>query len=382
MKKIILTCLSIAIFYIFSLTAFAEISFTQEVQESKEKLILADAKWSDYSVAIDSIIAKYSTNPAMLSKIYKKLATVEAKLGNSNPIGSKNYKIMAIVEYFNTSILNEFAKNPIIISAYGKIDYASLADGTYKREDENAEVFSEFSVMNGKLEWPFSIYHDNGKIDTTMTFKNDQIKWEALLYTPLGELDAIETYSNGNIVSVKRYNLSLIESEELWGIAYNYVEYFYSAEWYIIRGDVYNKSNRKTYTFNYNKEGELHGETIEYSDTAENRVVQTYMMVNGVEEWEAKTYDSITGNLKQKWMYSGGELNGMAYVYDKNWAVVSSVNYTNGLKNGEEKIYFVHITEWTTNGNVGTLNIYENGVLKSTTRYNPVDNSVLEVIVY
>ncbi len=382
MKKILLWILTVICTFIFSLHVHAEINFSKEVIESKQVLLLADTKnWAKYQKAIDALIITYSKEPEILSKIYKKLAKVKTKLGDNNPVWSKNYKIMAIVDYLNYSIMNEISKSPKIISAEWDINLWSLSDWYYIRKKTDWSIYAEAFIINWKYEWTSNGYHTNWKLAASLTYKNGVIEWESYTYTPLWELNEIITYESNKIVSIRKYDLSVIDSSYKSDTPSHSIEYFYNKDELLYKTHHYNKMNRKMFTFHYNKEAVEHWITSIYYDTEKNNVEYTYTVINWVEEGESIWYNE-DWSVKSKAIYSKWDLNGMYYTYDKKWWILSETNFLNWEKHWEEKVYLVNTSDWSANTKVWSINIYENWILKKTTIYSLINDTVVDIITY
>ena len=389
MKKVLLWILTVFLLWLFTIDTHAEITYTQEVTKSKNDLLEANwIKWKKYQKAIDSFIIQHSKNSLLLSKIFTKFTWMKSKLWEIPVKWTKNYKILTILNYFNNSILQNFAKTPENLIENNTVNIQELSDWSYQKTTEEWVKSAYFTIINWKLEWIFNTYYTNGNIEVKSYYENGLINGEAEIYSLAWELNSIEYYKKGSQISSKNFNLNIDKTNLFYNYDISYIEYFYNQGENTI-GHAYNRDDEKIYILPYNKENQLNWLMTTFAPQqvyeTEPQIQRSTNFINGIMHWEdllywSRTTFNKTGGVensyvfvKQRWNYKNWKLHWTATFYNMNSAREMTTEYSNWLKDWEEIGYYT--LGWEQTDKISVKRLYKNNELISEVSYN-TDGSI------
>jgi antitoxin component YwqK of YwqJK toxin-antitoxin module len=158
------------------------------------------------------------------------------------------------------------------------------------------------------------------KIDADYNYSGDDITLD-----DEGNLTAIRSYVNGAIAREKQFT----DGKLLFDKTSNGTSTFY------------NPSTQKTYTCTYKDDAPQNGTMLEYEyDGTQVTAIRTYIdgQINGQSIDYSYNYDTETNDISLISNYKNGMLNGIQQVY-KNGALICTRNYVDDALNGESIFY-------------------------------------------
>ncbi|NRT12470.1 toxin-antitoxin system YwqK family antitoxin [Flavobacterium sp. 14A] len=217
-----------------------------------------------------------------------------------------------------------------------KVDYYD--DGTVK---------SEYSLVNGKLDGPYTFYDESGNIKKTGGFKNGQIIGKVIEYNKDGTKDSDYYFVNDkmNGLSTSYYYDSVTKLLTAKEVGY-YVEDEKEGIWDINIID--EKIEKRLFYTTYHKgikEGEfqeVQGDTLikgSYKNDLLNGAYKVY--IDPIKSLLEKIINTKIDDLRlaEEGQYYNGKKTAYWKTYDISASLISEGNYLDGDKTGEWKFY-------------------------------------------
>ena len=221
-----------------------------------------------------------------------------------------------------------------------QIEYIFASDvfnGAQNEWYENGNKKSEINFSNGKKEGKQEEWFENGQKHIENIFVSDMFNGNQMEWSKNGNLKKEENYlggtPNGNHIY---YNNSNSKQKE---VLYKNGKILKTTEW--------NSNGTIKSSFEYVDGKIKDGEYTFTDDSGKRTNKQTYVDGNKSEEFFFKEGDK-TGKLikwysnnieKFECYYLDGKINGEYKLYNVNGQLISTGNYTNGLKNGKFSFY-------------------------------------------